>query len=97
MQATLVIPYPGTGLFDECRKNNWLKTLDWDRYDMKEPVMESGVSAEKLMGLIQDMYKVSLHPEFIARRIFSFRDLDDLKYSFRAVKKVAGHIFDFRK
>ena len=26
LQATIVIPYPGTALFSECEKNGWLKT-----------------------------------------------------------------------
>ncbi len=97
MQATLVIPYPGTPLFDECKERGWLKTLDWDKYDMKQPVMSSPIPDEKIMELVRGMYKVSLSPEFILRKFFSLRDIDDFKYSFRAAKKVFGHILDFRK
>ncbi|MFH0738938.1 MAG: radical SAM protein, partial [Candidatus Omnitrophota bacterium] len=39
MQATVVIPYPGTVLFEECKNSDLLNTLDWDAYDMKQPVM----------------------------------------------------------
>jgi radical SAM superfamily enzyme YgiQ (UPF0313 family) len=95
MQATVVIPYPGTPLFEECKRKGLLKSLDWDDYDMKEPVMKTPIPSEKLMGLVQGMYKVSFQPEFILRRLFSFKDFDDLRYSFRAAKKVFGHIFDF--
>jgi len=97
MQATMVIPYPGTPLFEECRKNNWLKTQDWDDYDMKQPVMNLPYPQEKVMELVQGMYKVSFSPEFILRKILSVRDADDLKYAFYAAKKVFGHVFDFRK
>lgn len=97
MQATVVIPYPGSRLFEECKRNGWLKTLDWQDYDMKQPLMEAQIPDERLMALVQGMYKVSFRPEFIFRRIFSVRDPDDLKYSLRAAKKVMGHIFDFRK
>jgi len=97
MQATMVIPYPGTPLFEECKQNNLLKTLDWDNYDMKCPVMKTPIPESKIMGLVQGMYKVSFQPEFILRKVSSLKDIDDLKYYLRAAKKVVGHIFDFRK
>ncbi|MBL7151973.1 MAG: radical SAM protein, partial [Candidatus Omnitrophica bacterium] len=95
-QATLVIPYPGTHLFEECRLSNRLKTVDWDDYDMKQPVMQSAVTDRRITELIQEIYKVSYNPEFIFRKLLSLRDLDDLKYFTRAAKKVIGHVFDFR-
>ncbi|MFC1674273.1 B12-binding domain-containing radical SAM protein [Candidatus Omnitrophota bacterium] len=97
MQATLVVPYPGTPLFKECRDKGLLKSLDWDDYDMKKPVIKTSVEDEKIMGLVQGMYKVSLQPEFLLRKLFSLRDIDDLRYALRAGRKVAGHIFDFKR
>lgn len=97
LQATVVIPYPGSPLFEDCRKQNLLKTLNWDDYDMKQPVMSSLIPEEKIMGLARSMYRVSFHPEFILRKIFSIRDLDDLNYYSRSARRVIGHIFDFRK
>ncbi len=97
MQATMVIPYPGTPLFEECKQENLLTTLDWDDYDMKSPVLKTPIEKNKIMELVQGMYKVSFQPEFILRKVFSLRDIDDLKYYLRAAKKVAGHIFDFKK
>lgn len=97
MQVTVVIPYPGTPLFEECRQNGWLKTLNWDDYDMKQPVMQTPMPKEQIMELVQAMYKVSFAPEFVLRKIFSIKDFDDVKYSLRATRKVIGHIFDFKK
>jgi len=97
MQATLVIPYPGTALFEECKTKGWLKTLDWDNYDMKQPVMQTAIPDDKIMELVQGMYKISFQPKFILRKLFSLKDFDDIKYSLRASKKVWGHILDFRK
>jgi radical SAM superfamily enzyme YgiQ (UPF0313 family) len=97
MQATIVIPYPGTPLFQECKQNYWLKTLDWDDYDMKQPIMRSGISDNKIMELVQGMYKASFAPQFMLRKLISLKDTDDLKYSLRAAKKVIGHVFDFRQ
>jgi radical SAM superfamily enzyme YgiQ (UPF0313 family) len=95
MQATVVIPYPGSLLFEECKQKGWLKTADWDDYDMKQPVMQTPIAGEKIMKLVQGMYRVSFNPEFILRKVFSLRDIDDFKYSLRAAKKVISHIFDF--
>ncbi len=97
MQATIVIPYPGSTLFKECKDSNLLRTSDWDDYDMKQPVIRSGIPDKKLMGLVRGMYKISFHPEFIFRKIFSLKDIDDLRYYLRAGRKVFGHIFDFKK
>jgi len=97
MQATVVIPYPGSGLFKECKENGQLKTLDWDKYDMKEPVMKAQIPETKIMDLVQEMYRISFQPEFILRRLLSIRDIDDIRYGLRAARKVTGHIFDFKK
>src|SRR3989339_877217 len=96
MQATVVIPYPGSPLFKECKTNSWLKTLDWQRYDMKEPVMNSPIPDEKIMRLVQSLYSIALNPEFIYNRLRSISSLDDADYFLRAIPRVLGHIFDFR-
>lgn len=95
VQATVVIPYPGTPLFDECKENGWLKTEDWDRYDMKEPIMNTPMADERIMKLVQGIYSVAFNPEFIYRRITSITSMSDIVYFARAGKKIFGHIFDF--
>lgn len=95
MQATIVVPYPGSKLFDECKKNNLLKTLDWDRYDMKETVMKQNFEESKILDLVKSMYRIAFQPEFIFRKIVSVKDFDDIRYFGRAARKTLGHIFDF--
>ena len=96
MQATVVVPYPGTRLFNECETQGWLKTSDWEDYDMKQPVMRTPIPDAKIMELVRGMYRIAFQPEFIIRKLFTVRDIDDLKYFSRAAKKVCGHILDFR-
>ena len=95
MQSTIVIPYPGTPLFTECSEKKYLKTLDWSRYDMKEPIMKTGISEDLIKKAAQSMYKTALNPEFIYRKIISIRSKADIIFLFRAVKFVFGHIIDF--
>lgn len=97
MQATVVVPYPGTPLFEECRQNGWLVSEDWDRYDMREPMMKTPMSPETLMKYVQGLYSVAFHPEFLLRKLFSIRDIEDVKYFWRAGMKVIGHLMDFGK
>jgi radical SAM superfamily enzyme YgiQ (UPF0313 family) len=95
LQSTIVIPYPGTPLFDQCRQNGWLVTTDWDCYDMRQPVMKTPVGEEKIKQAVQGVYKVAFSPQFIWHRLISIRDLDDLKFFYRGGKKVLGHLMDF--
>jgi radical SAM superfamily enzyme YgiQ (UPF0313 family) len=95
VQATLVIPYPGTALFDECRQNGWLRSLDWARYDMKEPVMKMQIPDEILLRFVQGIYNVAFNPEFVYNRLRTIEDIDDLRYFKRAGLKVFGHLKDF--
>jgi radical SAM superfamily enzyme YgiQ (UPF0313 family) len=97
MQATIVIPYPNTPLFKECKDKDLLDSLDWSDYDMKRPVMKISYPTGELLKLVQGMYSVSFNPEFIFRKLISIRELDDIRYFGRAFLKVLGHIIDFKK
>jgi radical SAM superfamily enzyme YgiQ (UPF0313 family) len=96
LQATIVVPYPGTPMFEEARKNGWLTTEDWDRYDMRESVWKSPIGTEDIKMLTQGLYKAALNPRFIARKIFSVRNIDDLRFLFKAGRKLMGHLTDFK-
>lgn len=95
LQATMVVPYPGTPLYTEAEANGWLRTTDWDRYDMGTPVLESPITDEELNKLTQGLYRAFLSPRFIARTLFSTRSLDDVRFLGRAGKAVIGHLKDF--
>jgi radical SAM superfamily enzyme YgiQ (UPF0313 family) len=96
LQATIVVPYPGTPMFDEAKENGWLVTEDWDRYDMRESVWKSPVGTEEIKELTQGLYKAAFTPRFIARKLFSIRDIDDIKFLWKAGVKVLGHLSDFK-
>lgn len=98
MQATIVIPYPGTPLFEECKKNKWLKTTDWDRYDMREPIMKTKVSEEKLLSAVRELYSASIwNKTFILNTIKQLRKWDGIKYVTFQGFKYLGKLLEFRK
>jgi anaerobic magnesium-protoporphyrin IX monomethyl ester cyclase len=96
MQATVVVPYPGTPLYRECRENDWLLTDDWADFDMKRPVMKTPFPEKELMKLVRGMYSIAYNPLFLARKIISVRDWSDIRFFLRAGKKVWGHVRDFQ-
>jgi radical SAM superfamily enzyme YgiQ (UPF0313 family) len=95
LQATIVIPYPGTQLFEECKQKGWLKTKDWTHYDMKEPVMFTHMQDKEVLDLTKGIYKSFITPAFFLKKIVSIRNFDDIKFLWRASKAVFGHLTDF--
>lgn len=95
LQATIVIPYPGTPLFKECKRRNWLLTRDWSRYDMREPVMKTPMKKEQVIALTRELYSVFFSPKYIARKIAGVRSLADLKFIAIGARKLFGHLKDF--
>lgn len=95
LQATIVIPYPGTPLFKECREKGWLITENWDEYDQRKVIMKSPLTEKDIKELTQGLYKSFVTPKFIWRKIIGIRSIDDIKFLFRAGGKVLGHLTDF--
>ena len=95
MQATIVIPYPGTPLYKECKQKGWLLTDDYDRFDMREPVMKIPFPKEKLLDLNQDLYSSFLSSKYGLRELLSIRNFGDVKYVYFQGQKLLGHLIDF--
>ena len=95
LQATIVVPYPGTPLFRECDANGWLRTKDWDRYDMREPVMQTPMADDDIMAMTRGIYRSFLTPRFVLRKLLSIRRWADIVFYWRAALRVLGHLLDF--
>lgn len=97
MQATIVIPYPGTPLYQECIENDWLTvgSTDYEAFDMRAPVMKIPFEEEKLLELTQELYSSFFTPQFIFRKVVSVRNYDDVKFLVYSAWKIFGHLLDF--
>ncbi len=95
MQATIVIPYPGTPLYKECKEKGWLLTNDYDKFDMRQSVMKTPFPVGKIYELEQDLYSAFMTPQYITRKILSIRSPHDFMYLFYMGKKLIGHLLDF--
>lgn len=97
LQATVLIPYPGTPLYQECKEKGWLLTENYEDFDQRMPVMKTPMGSEKIKEAVQSVYKVAFHPEFLFRRVIGIRSWSDIKFFGRAAKQVIGHLLDFGK
>jgi anaerobic magnesium-protoporphyrin IX monomethyl ester cyclase len=95
LQATILIPYPGTPLFKYCQKNKLLLTQDWDKYDMRQPVIKSSISPKKENELVQNLFKGILTPKFLFKKIISIRSLSDIKHLSNYAIKYFKKLKDF--
>ncbi len=96
LQATVIIPYPGTRLFKECEEKGWLNTKDWDRYDMRELIMKCSMSDDEIRTMTRSIYRSFLTPRFIWRKLREIRSPQDMAYYIRAGLRVIAHLVDFR-
>ncbi len=101
LQATVMVPYPGTPLYREAVEKGWICFDDptaWERYDMTEPVFSMpDMESEEIMKMCSNIYKTFMTPRFILRQLMKIRSLEDLDYVFRGSKAIFGHILDFAK
>ncbi len=100
LQATVLVPYPGTELYKQALKNNWfiIDPKDYDKFDMSQPVLKSGdMSPEEVMRACKEIYKIFLQPKFIMRNLAGIRNVSDVGYILKGAKAVLGHIRDFNR
>ena len=101
LQSTVVVPYPGTPLYQDCLENGWFRIdpSDYDRYDMAEPILRTlDMTPGEVMEMCNQVYRyIFLSPRYIARRFTKIRSWDDLKYHWQGARAVLGHMRDFAR
>jgi radical SAM superfamily enzyme YgiQ (UPF0313 family) len=98
LQATVLVPYPGTLLFYEGIKNGWFRFdhKQYERYDMTEPVfITDGIQPERVMQICDSAYKIFFSPKFIFKKLLTLNRFDNLTYLFRGAIAMYGHLRDF--
>ncbi len=98
LQATVIMPYPGTPLFDLCHRNGWIRIAPdaYERYDMTEPVCSlTDMNEEEVVQMAGQFYKIFLDPRFFMRQLYQMRSVEDMDYMVRGARAVWGHIKDF--
>lgn len=100
LQSTVVMPYPGTRLYEEALQNGWFRVdpKDYECFDMTVPVLKTvNMEPEEVMRFCDEIYKVFLSPKYVFRHLVRIRSWRDVKYSVRGAVKVLGHVKDFAR
>ena len=98
LQATVLVPYPGTPLWKEAKENEWFlfNPLEYERYDMREPVLKTEDSdAKDIAAICGRIYTIFLTPSYVIQRIKNVRSWNDFKFNLKGIKAVFGHLKDF--
>ena len=100
LQSTVIVPYPGTPLYEEGKEKNWFRfdPKDYERFDMTEPVFKTpDMTTKEVQQLCQMNYRIYLDPRYIIRQVGKVRDMQDFMYNLKGIKAVIGHIVQFGK
>lgn len=100
LQSTIMVPYPGTPLYDEAKKQGWLRYPpgQWEKWDMTEAILATpDMSPAEVMDLCNQIYRAFMTPRFLWRQVAGIRDWEDFLFTARAGKAVLGHIQDFMR
>lgn len=98
LQATVVVPYPGTALNRFAHEHDLFRfdPKDYDRYDMTEPVLKTpDMAPQEVMKMCEGVYRSFLSPRFVLRHLRGIRSLEDARYIAKGAIAVLGHLKDF--
>ena len=100
-QSTVIMPYPGTPLYEEATKEGWLRfdKTDYEKLAMDQPAMKNlQMTPEEVQGLCKMNYKIYLSPKYVWHHIKSrIRSWEDVIYSLEGFTSVIGHMKDFSR
>lgn len=99
LQATTVVPYPGTPLHTQALKENGFlfDPQEYERFDMSEPVLKTRMAPEEVREICGKIYTIFLSPRYMWQRIKNIRRWDDIWFLLQGAGAVLGHLKDFGK
>lgn len=96
LQSSIIVPYPGTPLYDYARKNNLFtsEAKDFQNYDMSHNILKTNIDVAKWC---RKMWKIHLRPLFMLKSLLTIRRLEDIKLAFTGVISLLGHLRDYER
>lgn len=94
LQASIIMPYPGTPLYRDAEKNKWLTedAGDYEKYDMEHNILKSNYDNEYWC---KRMWGIHKEPLFLIKSLLSLRSVRDISLALRGVKSLLGHEKDY--
>jgi len=95
LQASVVVPYPGSPLWTAAVNKGWflIDPKDYDSYDMSQPLMKSQYDNA---AWVKKLWRLHLRPSFVLRSLLTLRDRDQVDLAWRGVLSLAGHLTDYK-
>lgn len=87
-QFYCAVPFPGSELFEEAKKNKWINTDDWRSFEQNYSVLDTdNLKAEEIMTLRREAYRqFYLRPKIIFKTLKRIRSPKYLKNFIHMVK-----------
>ena len=100
-QSTVVMPYPGTPLYEEAAREGWLRfeKTDYEKLAMDQPALKNiEMQPEEIQGLCKMNYRIYLDPRYMLQHAKSrIKSWEDVVYTFEGFTSVIGHMKDFSR
>ncbi len=95
LQASVVVPYPGSPLWTHCVNKDWflIDPHDYERFDMSVPILKTPIDQELW---VKRLWRLHLQPSFVLRSLLSIRSMAQANLAWRGVLSLAGHVMDYR-
>ncbi|MCX6996024.1 MAG: radical SAM protein [Kiritimatiellaeota bacterium] len=96
LQASVIIPYPGTPLYQLAVRKGWfrLDPLDYDRFDQSEPVLQTGIDTT---FWCRRMWGIMKHPLFLFKSLVTIRSWKDVQLAWTGFRSLQGHLHDYSR
>jgi len=94
LQASVVLPYPGSPLWHEAVRKGWLLVgeTEYERYDMGHPILKAPVDGAEWC---KRTWSLMRRFPYAARQVLTVRSLDEVNLLFRGLKSLLGHVRDY--
>ncbi|MFH1287204.1 MAG: radical SAM protein [bacterium] len=96
LQSSIVVPYPGTPLYNYACKNNLFTkdAEDFRNYDMSHNILKADIDVAKWC---RKMWRIHLHPLFMLKSLLTIRKIEDIRLAWTGVISLIGHLSDYER
>jgi len=94
LQASIIIPYPGTSLHREALEEGLfdIDPEDYESYDMSKAVLRTPIDSSRWCSRL---WRLHFDPVFLLRCLSSLRSIDQMRLSLEGVASLLDHTSDF--
>ena len=94
LQASVVIPYPGTPLYQKAIREGWfvIDPHDYDRFDQSQPVLRTEINTT---AWCRKMWTIMKNPLFLVRSALTLRSRGDALLALNGLRSLRGHLHDY--